>query len=540
MGSRFVSFATHGLIQGELSGLRESALVLTPESASDTFNDGLFTASEIADLSLSADLVTLSACNTAAYDSAFFQSEVQGLTDAFSIAGVPAVLVTLWPVESETSRKVMTRLYAHLADNISPAIALATAQHNFISSADNTAFYHPRFWAPFVLYGDGGYLSDKPLDDNHLVEVAISNEEGAAMALALTRDNELLLALTTKSDGPIWPFSLATYSISDKKILSTLQKNTTNGVHKIFSLENKTITLGYRRENQNSAFLRVNNEKGDFVFKHAFDNFPKNTYIYDAKLTQNEILFIAFSDGDSVWLATVDLVSRQEKTVLISTTPNWVSRVRLIVEDEKTILFISRSYSIVEDEERDWFHNLLICGVKHGVEIVSVEKNSGLPNTVGYWRNYEVNDVLKMNGEYYFAADRFSRCDARQYGGVYKSSNEFLLEPILSEYSGGSTIHRLATTNGGNNLVAIGTVPRLMDIRDPEQGFDLYSFSNVVLSNDRLNSGIYLRFDSENVLVERQVISSGADVYLDHIVEQDNLFYIFGQNANRPTLWVLE
>jgi CHAT domain-containing protein len=66
---RVISFATHAVVAGEIEGITEPALVLTPGAeANDPKNDGLLTAPEIANLTLDANLVILSACNTAAAD----------------------------------------------------------------------------------------------------------------------------------------------------------------------------------------------------------------------------------------------------------------------------------------------------------------------------------------------------------------------------------------------------------------------------------------------------------------------------------------
>jgi len=63
---RVVYFATHALVAGDIKGLGEPALLLSlPEKPND-FDDGLLTASEVAQLKLNADWVVLSACNTAA------------------------------------------------------------------------------------------------------------------------------------------------------------------------------------------------------------------------------------------------------------------------------------------------------------------------------------------------------------------------------------------------------------------------------------------------------------------------------------------
>src|SRR5262249_18524506 len=65
---RIVYFATHGLVAGEIEGLGEPALVLSLPKVASATDDGLLTASEVAQLKLDAEWVVLSACNTAAGD----------------------------------------------------------------------------------------------------------------------------------------------------------------------------------------------------------------------------------------------------------------------------------------------------------------------------------------------------------------------------------------------------------------------------------------------------------------------------------------
>ena len=84
-----IAFATHGLIADELPGLTEPALVLTPPAQASDGDDGLLTASEIArDLTLDADWVILSACNTAAPGGAGAES-LSGLASAFFLCRRP-------------------------------------------------------------------------------------------------------------------------------------------------------------------------------------------------------------------------------------------------------------------------------------------------------------------------------------------------------------------------------------------------------------------------------------------------------------------
>ena len=121
---RIVQFATHGLVAGDLSGLAEPALVLTPPEVPTEANDGLLTASEIATLKLNADWVVLSACNTAAGGSEGAEA-LSGLARAFFYAGARALLVSHWAVYSTAATELTTKTFATLA--ASPGLGRAEA-----------------------------------------------------------------------------------------------------------------------------------------------------------------------------------------------------------------------------------------------------------------------------------------------------------------------------------------------------------------------------------------------------------------------------
>ena len=89
---RVISFATHALVAGEIDGIAEPALVLTPGTGDyNQKNDGLLTLTEVANLTLDANLVILSACNTAASDGRASGRGLSGLADAFFFAGARLV-----------------------------------------------------------------------------------------------------------------------------------------------------------------------------------------------------------------------------------------------------------------------------------------------------------------------------------------------------------------------------------------------------------------------------------------------------------------
>lgn len=156
---RVLYMATHGLLPGELKCQGEPGLVLTPPAAAKSrAEDGLLEASEVAALTLNADLVVLSACNTATGGSRFGGESLSGLSEAFFHAGARNMLISHWQVPSAATSELMSSLFASLgpAMTTGSADALRTAQLGMIGKA---ATAHPFFWAAFVVMGDGSTSS---------------------------------------------------------------------------------------------------------------------------------------------------------------------------------------------------------------------------------------------------------------------------------------------------------------------------------------------------------------------------------------------
>jgi len=160
---RIVHFATHGLVAGDLPGLDEPALAFTPAKIGGGEDDGLLTMSEVMNLSLNADWVVLSACNTAASDGDGAEA-VSGLGRAFFYAGARSLLVSNWPVHSGATTDLMSHLFKEMTINksLSKAEGLRRAklyqinQSGFKMNGEMAFSYaHPIFWAPFIIIGDG-------------------------------------------------------------------------------------------------------------------------------------------------------------------------------------------------------------------------------------------------------------------------------------------------------------------------------------------------------------------------------------------------
>ncbi len=152
---RIIYFATHGLVAGEVGGLAEPALVLSLPQRASEFDDGLLTMSEVSKLRLDADWVVLSACNTAAGDKQGADA-LSGLTRAFFYAGARALLVSHWPVETNSGVSLTTGAFEAMRKN--PAMGRAEALRQSMlalieGSAQGSA--HPAYWAPFFVAGEG-------------------------------------------------------------------------------------------------------------------------------------------------------------------------------------------------------------------------------------------------------------------------------------------------------------------------------------------------------------------------------------------------
>ena len=154
---RVVYFATHGLVAGEVTGLGEPALALTTPETATALDDGLLTASEVAQLKLNADWVVLSACNTAAGDKTGAEA-FSGLARAFFYAGARALLVSHWPVESGAAVKLTTKAFEALQQSpgLGRAEALRQSMFAFMNDASDPLNAYPAFWAPFALVGEAG------------------------------------------------------------------------------------------------------------------------------------------------------------------------------------------------------------------------------------------------------------------------------------------------------------------------------------------------------------------------------------------------
>ncbi|HEX5047336.1 MAG TPA: CHAT domain-containing protein, partial [Gammaproteobacteria bacterium] len=146
---RYIHFATHGLVDARYPGL--SALVLSQFDAQGRPLDGFLRLNDIYNLKLGADLVVLSACDTALGREVRGEGFI-GLTQGFMTAGARTVVASLWQVPDRATAELMRNFYRYMLDEgLAPPAALRKAQ---LASAAQRRWSDPYFWGAFVLVGD--------------------------------------------------------------------------------------------------------------------------------------------------------------------------------------------------------------------------------------------------------------------------------------------------------------------------------------------------------------------------------------------------
>ncbi len=146
---RIIHFATHGLLNSEHPGL--SGLVLSLVNENGRAQDGFLRMHEIYNLQLSADVVVLSACQTALGQEIKGEGLI-GMTRGFMYAGAQRVVASLWQVDDLATRELMERFYRGMLKNgLRPAAALRAAQLDMLKEKRWAA---PFFWSAFVIQGE--------------------------------------------------------------------------------------------------------------------------------------------------------------------------------------------------------------------------------------------------------------------------------------------------------------------------------------------------------------------------------------------------
>jgi len=181
-GVPLLHLATHAV--ADIATAERSRILFSPDREQDGA-DYLFL-KEVYDLDLrGVDLATLSACETER--GKLVRGEgLHGFSRALLSAGARAAVTTLWRVADEPARDFMAQLYFELNRGKPKAEALRLAKLRFLRSG--TALRHPRYWAAFILTGDGLSPIPRVLSWSTLLGVVGTLLLGGGLASILVRN----------------------------------------------------------------------------------------------------------------------------------------------------------------------------------------------------------------------------------------------------------------------------------------------------------------------------------------------------------------
>ena len=146
---RIVHFATHGIINSRHAEL--SGVVLSLVDQNGKPQNGFLRLYDIYNMNLKADLVVLSACQTALGRDIKGEGLI-GLTRAFMYGGATRVVASLWQADDRGTAVLMSKFYdGLLSRRLSPAAALRNAQ---VAMLQDKRWHNPRYWAAFTIQGE--------------------------------------------------------------------------------------------------------------------------------------------------------------------------------------------------------------------------------------------------------------------------------------------------------------------------------------------------------------------------------------------------
>ncbi len=156
--TRIIHLAMHALVDD--THPLSSKLIFAPDQK-DSLNDGFLNAYELYNMSINADMVVLSACNTG-YGKITRGEGVMSLSRAFRYAGCKSLVMSLWQADDKTTATIMKLFYQNLAAGQQKDEALRHAKLSYLDHADPLTA-HPYFWDAFIVSGNIDKIEDSGL-----------------------------------------------------------------------------------------------------------------------------------------------------------------------------------------------------------------------------------------------------------------------------------------------------------------------------------------------------------------------------------------
>jgi len=142
---KYITFATHGILDKTVPYIQEPALVLDQVGNSEEY-DGFLTMSEVMGLKMPAEVVALTACETGVGKNVSGEG-VMGMGRAFQFAGAGNILMSLWSVAEDSTVSLSNAFFKNLKQGKEPKKALWLARDEIRKKG----YEHPFYWSAFIL-----------------------------------------------------------------------------------------------------------------------------------------------------------------------------------------------------------------------------------------------------------------------------------------------------------------------------------------------------------------------------------------------------
>ena len=477
---RVISFATHAVVAGEVEGVTEPALVLTPGHGDfNSKNDGLLTAGEIANLTLDANLIILSACNTAASDGFASGRGLSGLANAFFFAGARAVAVTQWVVFSSAAQKLGAGLISRSVKSSAAGVAegLREAMLDYIASAKEDYLANPRFWGAFIIAGDGAVRPLEGIAENASLDDAIGLEwerqtpeptDFEIFGIARSRAETFYSIGIEKPPLNEEPAGSYLARIFSNGTIEILERYRDLGAWDIVAIGNDIGVLGYAaKANQSSAIFRLLDENGQRRWQHVEEGPSSN---FPVSMIETPVGFVLVSiETDFSRLSTliVTAVSDQGDTLVqrryaLSIRPELFSSKQVILNASgNLVIAIGGDFLALSSAQGTpiWMNpqtgTKRVCHTPAASEIFEVNARSLDLNTRRTIQNISIVSLKLQDERLYAAGSIVTNCQVIKRASFVELSPGYELRTIFESNNVNSLeVHDLQIIKGRIVLLA--------------------------------------------------------------------------------------
>ncbi|MES2292017.1 MAG: CHAT domain-containing protein [Pseudomonadota bacterium] len=545
---QIIHFATHGLIRNDVDGLSQAALVFTPGDTNSTFTDGLLTASDVANLNLSARLIVLSACNTANFDPTIFASPLQGLASAFAAAGAPTTVASLWSVNNTAGLELMVDFYGKLlsADEPSVAVAMQQAMIKMLHDARSIAVSNPRFWAPFIVMGDGGVkIRSRSTAPSYESATEISTSGGEIMGIVRSEGG-----LVRSEIGPITNGRHSSV-VQSRGSKSWRVEDRLIGAGQLTQWKDVSIVAGYfSRENKAIPVVRAFSRSGQLLWRSElvsrFDSAiinslvsgPGGVYAVVAPMTGA----MGKIDFDIVHLDTAGKVlNLRAITTAQPDAKTWIENTVYAARIMGGSLIVTASYSpqVINFVRNDFGFNAL-CAQGRGAHFYWMNATDLAPEKEIDLPGVKIFDLQPAPAGLVFAGAEQSNC-------AWDSERPILghlsdqLQPTI-DWKGDDLFygHLVAIAVEPNGYVAAASFTEPLDV--PRYNLDALGKPVPVTkyaeySDRSLSEAVLLRFDARASLKETSFLGNGLPEFAQGLLQTgSSSFIVYGSDGFNP--WV--